>query len=160
MMTEIKVLNEQSVLTNIEQMRERAKQAKPATLKVKDLFVKWNEETFESEGSFIGKPWAPLTDATLERKQREGIEAKPMHGKSGDLEGSLKGGKGKRTGATKSQARAGSGIWYARFARGTKGSVNSHNTGEIHRDLVGMPKDGPEKVLDIVSDWVLRGHLG
>jgi phage gpG-like protein len=158
--TEIKVLNEDSILTNIEKMRERAKEAKPATRKAKDLFVKWNKETFESEGSFIGKPWAPLTEATMQRKEREGINAKPMHGKTGDLETSLKGGKGKRTGATKSSARAGSGVFYARFARGTKGSANSHNTGEVHRDLVGMPKDGPKEVLDLVSDWVLRGRLG
>lgn len=160
MNVETKVIGEETILTNIEEMRGRAKEAKPATRKVKDLFIKWNRESFDSDGAFIGKPWAPLTDATVERKKREGIDPRPMHGKSGDLESSLTGGKGKRTGATKSQARAGSGIWYARFARGTKGSVNSHNTGEVHRDLVGMPTNGPEQCLEIVSNWVLRGHLG
>lgn len=160
MKVDTKVIGEDTTVANIEQVRSRAKEAKPATRKVKDLFVKWNKENFESEGSFIGHPWAPLTEATQERKGREGIDPKSMRGKSGDLGTSLKGGTGKRTGATKSSARAGSGVFYARFARGTKGSANSHNTGEVARDLVGMPKDGPAKVLRIVSDWVLRGHLG
>lgn len=157
MKLETKVIGEEKVLADIAEMRARAMDAKPATRKVRDILVASNAKQFRSGGSGFGKPWAPLTPATLERKSREGLDLRPMHGKTGALETSLEGGAGKRTSATKATARAGSGVWYSVFSRGTKGSLSSHNTGEVARQLVGTTAAEREEILQIVSSYVVKG---
>lgn len=153
----IDVIGDTKVLGDIAEMRARAMDAKPATRKVRDLLLASNAKQFQSSGSGLGKPWAPLTPATLERKSREGLDLRPMHGKTGALKTSLEGGKGKRTGATKSTARAGSGVWYSIFARGTKGSIYSHNTGEVTRKLIGFTTAECEEIMQIVSSYIVHG---
>jgi hypothetical protein len=145
-------------LLNMEQMKRRALDARPATRRVKEKLIEANRKTFESQGSSIGKPWAPLAEATLERKSREGIDPRPLHGKTGDLGASLSGGRGKRSGATKTSARAGSSVWYSVFTRGTRGSLHSHNTGEVARQASGISANDAEEVVDVVADWVVRGR--
>lgn len=153
------VIGEEKVLLDLEQMIQRAKDARPATKKVKEIFIESNRKTFESEGSHIGAPWAPLAEATKERKSREGLDPRPLHGKTGALEASLKGGKGKRTGATKTGARAGSGVFYSKFVgRGAKGSTNSHNTGIPARKLAGVTRAEEEEILTTVSSYIVHGR--
>ena len=160
MNVETKVIGEQTITGNIAEMTARAKDAKPATRKVKELFLESNRKTFESEGAHIGAPWAPLSEETLKRKSREGIDARPLRGKSGDLETAMKGGRGKRTSATKSKAAAGTSVFYGRIlSGGAKGSLNSHNTGIPARQLAGITNNEAEKTLEIVADYVVRGHV-
>lgn len=157
MKVETEVIGEDKVLLNLAEMQERALDARPATRKVRELFVASDKKNFESEGAYIGKSWAPLAEATLARKKREGIDPRPLHGKTGDLGTAVGGGRGKRTGATKATARAGVGVWYSVFTRGSKGSVDSHNTGEPARMIVGLKTSEYDDVLTIVADWVVKG---
>lgn len=154
---ETEVIGEDTVLLNIAEMTERARDARPATRKVRDMMIESNRKQFESAGSHLGASWAPLTEATKARKEREGIDPRPLHGKTGALGTSLAGGKGKRTGATKSIARAGSGVWYGVFTRGTKGGLHSHNTGEPGRKIVGLSQAELDEALDIVGAYIVRG---
>ena len=158
-MIDTEVIGDEKVLLDLEEMIGRANDARPATRKVKEIFIESNKKNFESEGAHIGAPWPELTEATKERKAREGLDPRPLHGKSGDLERSLAGGKGKRTGATKKGARAGSGIWYGIFARGTKGSVHSHNTGEVARKVVGVNRSEEEEILESVAGYIVHGRV-
>lgn len=146
------VTGDAKVLANIAEMTARAKDARPATRKVREIMVESEKKTFESEGSHIGKPWAPLAQATIDRKSRENLDPRPLHGKTGALEASLSGGKGKRTGATKATARAGSGIWYSVFARGTR-------SGEPRRDLAGLSHEELQKVFVAVAEYVVQGKV-
>jgi hypothetical protein len=152
------VLGEDKVLLDLEAMISRAKDARPATRKVKEIFIKSNKATFDSEGSHIGAPWAPLAEATLERKSREGIDPRPLHGKTGALGASVTGGRGKRTSATKTGARAGSGVWYSVFTRGAKADAGSHNTGIPARKLAGVTRSEEEEILTTVSGYIVHGR--
>jgi phage gpG-like protein len=158
MRVDTEVIGDEKVLLDLEKMIERANDARPATKQVKEILIKSNRENFESAGSHIGAPWAPLTEATKERKAREGLDPRPLHGKTGALAASLTGGKGKRTGATRKGARAGTGVWYSVFARGTKGSAGSHNTGEVARKLVGVTHSEEEEILTTVSTYIVHGR--
>ncbi len=159
MRVDTEVIGEEKVLLDLEQMIARAKDARPATKKVKQIFIDSNKKTFESEGGHIGASWAPLAEATKERKSREGLDPRPLHGKTGDLGASLTGGKGKRTGATKTGARAGSKVWYAGMVgRGTKADAGSHNTGIPARKLAGVTRSEEGEILTTVSDYIVHGR--
>lgn len=153
MRVDTQVEGDEKVLANIAEMRARALDARPATRKVRELFLGFNRKAFESEGGSIDAPWAPLAQATLDRKSREGIDPRPLHGKTGALEAAATGGKGKRSGATKTTARAGVNIWYSVFTRGTRG-------GEPRRELTGVTTGEEEEILDLVADWIVHGRLG
>jgi phage gpG-like protein len=158
MRADTEVIGDEKVLLDLEKMIQRAEDARPATRKVREIFLKSNKETFESEGGHIGAPWAPLAQATLDRKSREGIDPRPLHGKTGALGASMEGGKGKRTGATKTSARAGSSIWYSVFTRGAKADAGSHNTGIPARKVAGISRGEEEEILSAVSDYIVHGH--
>lgn len=158
MRVDTEVIGEEKVLLDLEQMIARAKDARPATKKVKAIFIESNKKTFESEGSHIGAPWAPLAEATKERKSREGLDPRPLHGKTGDLASSLTGGKGKRTGATKTAARAGTGVWYSVFTRGAKADAGSHNTGIPARKIAGVTRPEETEILTTVSEYIVHGR--
>jgi hypothetical protein len=151
MRVDTEVIGDEKVLANIAEMRMRAMDARPATRRVRELFLESNRKVFESEGGSIGEPWAPLAQATIERKSREGLDLRPLHGKTGALAAAATGGKGKRSGATKTTARAGVNVWYSVFTRGTRG-------GEPRRELTGITRSGEQEVLDIVSDWIVHGR--
>jgi phage gpG-like protein len=148
---EIETIGDEKVQSSIREIRARAKDARPATRKVKEILIAANRKQFESQGAYSGDSWAPLAPATLERKSREGIDPRPMHGKTGALAASLTGGRGKRTSATKSGARAGSKVWYGVFANsGTK-------RGEPVRKLVGLSHADQVKIGKIVISYVAHG---
>jgi phage gpG-like protein len=149
---DIETIGEEKVLNSIAEIRARAKDARPATRKVKEILIAANRKQFESQGSYSGDSWAPLAASTLERKSREGIDPRPLHGKTGALGASLTGGRGKRSAATKQGARAGSKVWYGVFARsGTK-------SGEPARKLVGLSHADQVKIGQVVVSYVAHGR--
>lgn len=158
MRVDTEVIGDEKVLLDLEKMIERANDARPATKKVKAILVESNKKTFESEGSHIGASWAPLAEATKERKSREGLDPRPLHGKTGALAASMTGGKGKRTGATKKGARAGTSVWYSVFTRGAKADAGSHNTGIPARKIAGVTRSEEEEILTTVSEYVVHGR--
>lgn len=159
MRVDTEVIGEEKVLLDLEKMIQRANDARPATKKVRDTLVASNKKTFESEGSHIGAPWAPLAEATKERKSREGIDPRPLHGKTGDLAASLTGGKGRKTSATKKGARAGTKVFYSvMVGRGAKGDGDAHNTGIPARKLAGVTRSEEHKILDTVGTYIVHGR--
>jgi phage gpG-like protein len=155
---DVDVIGDEKVALDLEGVIDRAKDARPATKKVKAIFIESNRKTFESEGSHIGAPWAPLAEATKERKSREGLDPRPLRGKTGDLEASMTGGRGKRTGATKTGARAGSSVWYSVFTRGAKADAGSHNTGIPARKLAGVTRSEEGEILTTVATYIVHGR--
>lgn len=139
------------VSTNLKHFGERASDAKPAMRKVRSIMEDSHRRNFETSGSYLGESWAPLSPGTLARKSRLGQENSPLRA-TGALERSLSGGKGKRGGATKTMARAGTSVWYGVFAQaGTKTAPQRRITGMTARDVA--------KSVRIIEKFVLTGQV-
>jgi phage gpG-like protein len=155
----VELEGDDKVIHDLTKAAERAKDARPAMRKVRSIMEGANREQFESGGAYLGDSWAPLSPGTLARKARHGEDSRALRA-TGALEASLSGGKGRRGGATRSTARAGTSVWYAIFAQsGTKGSVNAHNTGEIRRPIVGLSKRDRTKSIRVVEKFLQTGEI-
>lgn len=137
-------------VTHLGQFAKRARDARPAMRKVRQIMEAGQRKNFQSSGAYIGETWAPLAPGTLARKARKGQDARILRA-SGALEASLSGGKGKRGGATKTGARAGTAVWYAIFTKGTK-------TGPFRR-IIGINKRDQLKVSRTVEKFLLTGEI-
>jgi phage gpG-like protein len=139
------------VATNLKEFGERASDAKPAMRKVRTVIEAGNRRNFETSGAYLGESWDQLAPGTLARKLRKGQSMAPLHA-TGALERSLSGGKGRRGGATKTMARAGTSVWYGIFAQsGTKTAPRRPITGFAARDVA--------KSLRIIEKFLMTGEV-
>jgi len=133
----------------LEGVSDRAADARPAMRLVRDLMQDSNKKQFASGGSHLGTPWAPDAPSTLARKAGKGQDIRPNRA-TGALEASLTGGKGKRSSATKTSARAGTSLFYGRFAQtGTKRAPK--------RAIVGLGEADQRKAREIVLRYITHG---
>lgn len=133
----------------LEDVAKRAKDARPATRKVRDLMMASNRKQFATGGSHLGTPWPANAPETAKRKARKGQAPRPNRA-TGALQASLSGGKGKRSGATKTGARAGTSLFYGRFAQ-------AGTTKAPARPIVGLTTSDRRKAERIVLDYVVHG---
>lgn len=139
------------VKTHLGEFSDRAKDARPAMRKVRSIMEEGQRRNFETSGGYLGESWATLSPGTLARKARKGQDAKVLRA-TGALEASLTGGRGKRTGATKTMARVGTSVWYAVFAQsGTKTGPKRRVTGMTTRDIT--------KSVRVIEKFVLTGEV-
>lgn len=135
---------------------DRAGDMRPALGIVRELMVQGHEENFESRGSFLGSSWPPLSDQTVARKARQGLTPEPLIGESGSLLASLSGGKGKVSRVTRTSARAGTSVFYARFHQG---GASGKRRGEMPaRPLVGMGESEFQAALSVISRYLEFGR--
>src|SRR6478609_8046329 len=129
---------DEKVIRDLTNAAGRAKDARPAMRKVREIMEGANRKQFTTSGGYLGESWAPLAPGTLARKARKGQDSGVLRA-TGALEASLTGGKGRRGGATRATARAGTSVWYAIFAAaGTKGA--GHGASAPRRPVVGLTK--------------------
>lgn len=124
---------------------------KPAFAAIRSLIIEGHKRQFDSKGSFLGTPWPPLAQATIDHKLAKGESANPLEATEA-LKTALSGGTGRSTSVTKSGVRVGVGkkVWYALFAgKGTK-----H---EPARPITGMSLSGSEEALNILERFVMHG---
>lgn len=133
---------------------DRAEDLRPAMRKVRDLMVEGHVKNFESQGSFLGQPWPNLSAQTVERKARQGLPLEPMVA-TGALLRALSGGTGRRTGATKTSARAGVSQFYARFH--LAGASGARRGDLPPRPLVGMNAAQRAEVNSIIARYLETG---
>lgn len=145
------------VLKDLAGAAARAKDARPAMRKVRAIMEGANRRQFETSGAYLGDSWAPLAPGTLARKARKGQDSRILRA-TGALEASLSGGKGRRGGATRSTARAGTSIWYAVFAKaGTKNA--GHGASSPARPIVGLSKRDRTKAIRVVEKFLATGEV-
>lgn len=142
-----------AVLTGL---ADRAQDLKPAMRSIRDLMVEGHKKNFATQGSFLGQPWPALSAQTTERKARQGLPQNPMES-SGSLLRALSGGRGRRTSATKTMARAGVAQYYARFhlagaSGGRKGDLPA-------RPLVGMTSAQVARANSIIRIYLETGRV-
>jgi phage gpG-like protein len=146
-----------AVIRHLTEAAKRAKDAKPAMQKVREILESANRRQFQTSGSYLGESWAPLSSNTLARKSRKGQDSRILRA-TGALEASLTGGKGRRTGATKTSARAGTSVWYAIFARtGTRNA--GHGASAPARPIVGLSKKDRMKCIRVVEKFLTTGEV-
>jgi phage gpG-like protein len=153
----LELKGDEAVIRTLTKAAERAKDARPAMRKVRELMEGANRKQFETSGAYLGDSWAPLAPGTLARKARKGQESQTLRA-TGALEASLSGGKGRRGGATRTTARAGTSIWYAIFAMsGTKKA--GHGASAPARPIVGFAKRDRTKAIRVVEKWLTTGEV-
>ena len=148
---------DEKVLHDLTKAAERAKDARPAMRKVREILEGANRNQFQTSGAYLGDSWAPLAPGTLARKARKGQDSRVLRA-TGALEASLSGGKGRRGGATRTTARAGTSIWYAVFAMsGTKDA--GHGASAPARPVVGLAKRDRTRAIRVVEKWLTTGEI-
>lgn len=123
---------------------ERAGDIRPQTEKVRDVYLRSNERHF-------GKGWAPLADATSERKSRQGLDSQAEVA-SGALRKALtqKRAKGQKTRRKRDELRFGVGLFYASWQQGTKT--------QPARDMIDLSPSDLRQINDLVEHYIARGH--
>jgi len=150
------LINFCSAIALIEGYAERSANMLPAMVTIRDLMMERHVQNFEGQGSLLGS-WPALKPSTIERKASQGLPPTPMVA-TGALGRALAGGKGKRTSATRTTARAGvSGgenrgdLFYVRMTqKGTK-------SGQLARPVIGMTLAAREEYVTIVHTFLERG---
>jgi phage gpG-like protein len=152
-----KLEGEDKVIHDLTEAAKRAKDARPAMRKVRAIMEEANRKQFETSGAYLGDSWAPLAPGTLARKARKGQGSDILRATRA-LEASLSGGKGRRGGATRTTARAGTSIWYAVFAKtGTRKA--GHGASSPARPIVGLTKRDRTKAIRVVEKFLLTGEV-
>lgn len=151
--TGIELEGDDKVLRDLAAAIKRAKDARPAMRKVREILEKANRKQFQTNGAYLGDEWAPLAPATLARKARKGQDARILRS-SDALEASLAGGKGRRGGATRTTARAGTSIWYAAVA-----SAGGSSKGRKRRRLIGVTRQDRARVRRTIEKFLQTGEV-
>jgi hypothetical protein len=130
-------------LRTINSMGERAKDIRPTKDRVRSIYLESNRRHLSSPG------WAPLSDETIERKQRQGLDSQPERA-TGALYRSLteQRAKGQRTNVSRSRLRFGSRLFYAPWQQGTKSQPT--------RDQISLTTSERERMARILSRYVSR----
>jgi phage gpG-like protein len=153
----VELEGDEKVIHDLTKAAERAKDARPAMRKVREIMEGANRRQFETSGAYLGESWAQLAPGTLARKARKGQDSRILRA-SGVLEASLSGGKGRRGGATRTSARAGTSIWYAVFAKaGTKNA--GQGASAPARPIVGFSKADRRKAIRVVEKFLATGEV-
>lgn len=125
-------------------MAGRATDLRPATRVVRELIMAGHKENWESQGASFGTPWAANAPGTIARKG----SSKPMEA-TGALRAAIYGGKGRSTSASKTLARVGVRLSYARFALGTGGY-------RPKRPMVGISRTTEGAALKVLERYLVN----
>lgn len=130
----------------LDQLADRARNAKPATEALLDLMVEHQRRQWESDGARGGKPWPKNTVEWAARKRGEGKSTSPLR-YTGALMDSLTA-RGKVKGGIrtvgKQRATLGTRVFYAKFQ---------------HARLIGYTSQDVGRYQDVIVYWVMEGRV-
>jgi len=145
----VDVENLKATVGEVQAVAARAADMRPATRRIAGLLVEGNRRVFETKGEAVGEPWPESAPGTLARKARTGVGAlSDVMVDSGDLEHELVGGNPKIS-ATRSSARAGTRLFYAKFA------IRSKH--EPARPPVGIPEETRKDSFVVLEEYLIHG---
>lgn len=145
------VIGEDAAAADLLDVGGRGGDPRPAMRQIRDMLAETVEEQFRSQGSHLGTPWPANKPGTLANKARRGQGTRVLRA-TGALEASLTGGKGRRTLATRTTARAGTSVWYGIFAQAGTKRVPA-------RPIVGADRADRTKALRILEHFVVHGRV-
>lgn len=164
MKLEIDAIGEDVAATHLLETAIRAKDLRPAARKIRDVLTQGNARNFATHGAYFGSTWPALSPATLARKRGGEIGVR-----TGRLEASLKGGRGRSTSATKTQVKVGTKVPGANlFAGGQSGrrrTVLGFSAGGLFgrsgaqppRPIVGTTYRERSEANEILTHWITEG---
>jgi hypothetical protein len=142
-------VEDRTAVTDLKGVAARAADMRPAMRRVAALLAEGNRQVFETKGAAIGEPWPASSPGTLARKARTGVGAlSDLMVDSGDLEHELVGGNPKMS-ATRTSARAGTRMFYAKFA------IKSKH--EPARPPVGIPQSTRKDAFVVIEEELFHG---
>jgi phage gpG-like protein len=82
------MIDDENVLFAVDTLSERVQNFEPVWRQIAKDLMELEEQIFATQGSVIGKPWAPLSPKTIRQKQRKGFPLEPLV-RTGRLRASL-----------------------------------------------------------------------
>jgi len=82
------MIDDENVLFAVDTLSERVHNFEPVWMQIAKDLMELEEQIFATQGSVIGKPWAPLSPKTIRQKQRKGFPLEPLV-RTGRLRASL-----------------------------------------------------------------------
>jgi phage gpG-like protein len=82
------MIDDENVLFAVDTLSERVQNFEPVWRQIAKDLMELEEQIFATQGSVIGRPWAPLSPKTIRQKQRKGFPLEPLV-RTGRLRASL-----------------------------------------------------------------------
>jgi phage gpG-like protein len=82
------MIDNENVLFAVDTLSERVQNLEPVWRQIAKDLMELEEQIFATQGSVIGRPWAPLSPKTIRQKQRKGFPLEPLV-RTGRLRASL-----------------------------------------------------------------------
>jgi len=82
------MIDDENVLFAVDTLSERITNLEPVWGQIAKDLMELEAQIFATQGSIIGKPWAPLSPKTVRQKQRKGFPLEPLV-RTGRLRASL-----------------------------------------------------------------------
>jgi phage gpG-like protein len=82
------MIDNENVLFAVDTLSERVQNFEPIWRQIAKDLMELEERIFATQGSVIGKPWAPLSPKTIRQKQRKNLPLEPLV-RTGRLKASL-----------------------------------------------------------------------
>ena len=82
------MIDDENVLFAVDTLSERVQNFEPVWRQIAKDLMELEEQIFATQGSVIGRPWAPLSPKTIRQKQRKGFPLEPLV-RTGRLKASL-----------------------------------------------------------------------
>jgi phage gpG-like protein len=82
------MIDDENVLFAVDTLSERVQNLEPVWRQIAKDLMELEEQIFATQGSVIGRPWAPLSPKTIRQKQRKGFPLEPLV-RTGRLRASL-----------------------------------------------------------------------
>lgn len=139
----------------LEGIASRSGDLRPAFKSIRELLIAGHKKNFEQEGAMFGDPWPSLSQETLARKARQGLPSTPLVA-TGALQRALGGGRGKRTGVTRTLVRVGVAQFYSRFHQA--GAPGGRRGRMPRRQVVGINRQQRDKALSIIQTYLEHGR--
>ena len=116
---------------------------------VRTIYLRSNQRRFATNG---GGQWPSLKPSTVDRKARQGIDPRPLHGATGDLYRSLTSAHAAEQIDTRdrTELRFGTTVPYAGF--------HDQGKGRMHRELIELTAAEREQVSQTISAYVAKAE--
>lgn len=157
---QFEVRDDKRAATRIENMAERARDARPVMARVAVVLQIGVRETAESKGAHLSEMWPPLAESTRERKARQGLPEETLVA-TGALLASLEGHTAESIFRVNKQSavvgtRDPKARYHHRGFSASFGKVGRH--GVPRRKLVGIAKHDREHAIELIQNYLVRGQ--
>lgn len=135
-------IKDDAALDRFDGLRHRSENLRPVLTTIGNIIDAGIRRQFDSQGTYLGDQWDPLSRETIERKARQGYSPQVLRA-TGALEAAIKGGRGHVKRVAKTQLRVGTSYYVARFH-------------QKRRKLIGVSKIDRRRILDRIRLHIIN----